>query len=77
MENQLKMDTYTACSIIEEFCGFAPTEEQQADAWAHLIKTGDCWRLQGFYGRGASNLIERGIISSDGEILVNIDEYEG
>ena len=29
-------------------------------AWQHLIDTGLCWKLQGWYGRQAINLIETG-----------------
>ena len=45
-------------------------EQTQLMAWAHLIKTGLWWRLQGWFGRTAANIIDRGIISKDGEILV-------
>jgi len=77
MENLTPMDSYTACSIIEGFCDFNPTKEQQITAWATLIKSGECWQLQGFYGRTASQLIDSGIISTDGEILADLDDYEG
>ena len=40
-------------------------------AWAHLIRTGMCWCLQGFFGRNAASLIENGIISPEGEVLDN------
>ena len=69
------MDSYCACSIIEGFCEDEPTPREKIGAWAYLIKTGDCWQLQGFYGRFASQLIENGIISSDGEILTELDNY--
>ena len=56
-----KMDTYTACSICEGFCGFEPTEEQLLEAWQSLIDSGAAWQLQGWYGRNASRLIEAGV----------------
>jgi hypothetical protein len=63
------MDSYTACSIVEGFSGEVNTEQEQLEAWAYLIKTGQCWTLQGWYGRNAKALIENGIISKEGEIL--------
>ena len=63
------MTSYLACAIAEGFCeGEGASMEDQLEAWAFLIKTGQCWSLQGWYGRNASNLINNGIISKDGEI---------
>lgn len=69
------MDSYRACSIIEQFCEDVPSPREKVEAWAYLIKTGDCWRLQGFYGRFASELIKNGTISSDGKILTELNNY--
>lgn len=55
------MDSYTACSIVEGFDGEEHTEEEIIDAWQFLINTGICWQLQGWYGRTAKCLIDRGI----------------
>jgi hypothetical protein len=74
MKLSTPMDSYTACSIIEGFCNFIPTKQDEANAWATLIMNGDCWRLQGFYGRFASQLIDSGVISIDGEILADLDD---
>jgi hypothetical protein len=60
--------SYDACAIVEAFTDSYPTKEELLEAWAYLIKTGDCWRLQGFYGRGAASLITQNIISEEGEI---------
>ena len=63
---QVPMDSYTACSIAEGFCGFEPTVEQLNEAWQYLIDTGLCWRLQGWYGRCARDLIESGTCHAAG-----------
>ena len=65
----MKMKTsYDACSVIEGFASFEPTQENILEAWALLIETGVCWNLQVFYGRGATDLIDSGIISKEGKI---------
>jgi len=42
--------------------------EDVVKLFAELIKSGLAWSLQGHYGRGASRLIDGGIISREGEI---------
>lgn len=64
------MDSYTACAIVEGFDGEESSQEDLLQAWAYLIKTGLCWRLQGWYGCNAKRLIDSNIISREGEILV-------
>lgn len=72
---EIKFDSYLATAYAEGFCeGEDATLEEQLQAWAYLIKTGQCWSLQGWFGRSASRLIDDGIISSKGVIdwdLVN------
>ena len=57
------MDNYMAVGIAE---GFEPaeSEEQQIEAWQHLIDTGLAWSLQGSFGRMAKHLIEQGVCTS-------------
>lgn len=38
-----------------------------------LIRTGQAWTLQGFYGRSAARLIELGRIDRDGTVLDDDD----
>ena len=59
------MTNYTAVSIAEGFCGGEnATEEQQIEAWQHLIDTGLAWTLQGWFGRRATELIEQGVCTA-------------
>jgi len=63
-------DTYTACGIIEGFETIPDNVDEYTAhvmAWQHLIDTGACWTLQGFYGRTAQDLIARGICNAQGE----------
>lgn len=54
------MDNYTAIGLAEGFIE-PESEEQVIEAWQHLINTGLCWTLQGWFGRTAQSLIEQGI----------------
>ena len=61
IQNYHIASSYDACSIIEGFCGWEPEEDEIIAAFQFLIDSGDAWRLQGFYGRNAAALIERGL----------------
>ena len=54
------MDNYRAVALAEGF--EEGTEEEQLEAWQHLVDTGLAWTLQGFFGRTAKALIEGGYI---------------
>jgi len=53
------MDDLEAIKIIGE--DKSCTKEQEIAAWQHLIDTGLVWQLQGFYQRGARDLIAQGL----------------
>jgi hypothetical protein len=56
------MDSFTATGIAEGFIE-CDSQEQYLEAWQVLVDTGLAWRLQGWFGRTAHALIERGLIS--------------
>lgn len=57
-----KMDSYTATGLAEGFIE-ADSEEQIIQAWQYLHDTGLAYRLQGWFGRTAQDLIANGIIN--------------
>lgn len=57
------MDTYTAVGLAEGFIE-ADSEKQIIEAWQKLVDTGLAWQLQGWFGRTAQELINRGIIQA-------------
>lgn len=71
--SEIEWTSYLATAYAEGFCeGEDATQEEQLEAWAYLIMTGQCWSLQGWFGRTAQSLIDNGLISKDGNI--NWDE---
>jgi hypothetical protein len=60
------MDDYRAAMIAE---GVWPAEYegQYLSAWQHLVNSGLAWRLQGWFGRTARDLIESGAIHHPAE----------
>jgi hypothetical protein len=61
IENKI-LDDYTAIGIAEGYIKCDSQDEITA-AWQHLVDTGLAWRLQGWFGRAATSLIEQGIIN--------------
>ena len=59
----MTINSYNAVGIAEGFIE-AESEDQVIEAWQFLVDSGLAWQLQGFFGRTATNLIQRGIISA-------------
>jgi hypothetical protein len=55
------MDNFTAVGLAEGFVE-ATSEEQVIEAWQHLLDTGLCFQLQGWFGRTARGLVQEGVI---------------
>ena len=55
------MNDYEATGLAEGFIE-AESEEQVIDAWQHLHDTGLAYKLQGWFGRTAQELLKQGII---------------
>ena len=55
------MTDYEATGLAEGFIS-AESEEQVIDAWQHLHDTGLAYKLQGWFGRTAQELLKQGII---------------
>jgi len=69
LSNGQELTSYLACAYAEGFCeGEGASGKDQLKAWAYLIRIGRCWTLQGWFGRAAANLIERGLISKEGVV---------
>jgi hypothetical protein len=70
------MSNYKAVAIAEGFWGEPVSLEEQVEAWAHLIRTGLAWKLQGWFGRTAEFYIASGLIDREGNIDSDrVDDY--
>lgn len=75
--HDLGIGSYEAAAYAEGF-EKAPSAEHLAYAWQYLIDTGLCWRLQGWFGRTAADLIANGVCvpaDQDGAPLIPEEVY--
>ena len=63
------MTDFEATGLAEGFIA-AESEEQVIDAWQHLHDTGLAYKLQGWFGRTAQELLKRGIITMVTSLLL-------
>jgi len=58
------MEDFRAVGIAE---GFIETNNEQEviEAWQYLVNSGLAWKLQGWFGRTAEQLIESGLINKE------------
>jgi hypothetical protein len=59
------MNNFKAVGIAEGYI-LAEDQDETLAAWQHLVDTGLAWRLQGFFGRIAADLINQGLIQPAG-----------
>ena len=55
---------YDASACVEGFDSIEHDEDTILSAWQYLVDTGLAWRLQGWYGRTANQLINDGYITA-------------
>ena len=61
----ITMDSYTAAMIAEGV--MEPKDaDQYVEAWQYLVDTGLAWKLQGWFGRTARDMIDNGLINAPG-----------
>jgi len=65
----VKAKPYDEIGQIIAYEGGDLSPEETVTLFAHLIRTGRAWTLQGHYGRTAATLIDSGYIARDGTIL--------
>jgi hypothetical protein len=61
--NLRTMNAHRAVGIAEGFIE-SSGEAETLEAWQFLVDSGLAWQLQGFFGRTATVLIERGLITA-------------
>lgn len=55
------VDSYTAVGIAEGFID-AESDEQVIEAWQYLHTSGLAYKLQGWFGRNAQQMLREGVI---------------
>ena len=45
------------------------SNDEALELFSELVKTGMAWQLQGSYGRTAGDLIARGVLTEEGDVV--------
>ena len=62
------MEIFEATMMAEGASGYeAESLEEYLEAYQLLIDTGTVWKLQGFFGRTATDLIDQGLCTREGK----------
>ncbi|KKM20788.1 hypothetical protein LCGC14_1641870 [marine sediment metagenome] len=69
--SKLTKEDISIAKIIAYECGELD-DKDTLKLFSKLIKTGQCWSLQGCYGRTAKNLIDNNYIDKFGKILIEV-----
>lgn len=67
-EEEIKLN---AIAIAEGWYEKEGTDVEKQIAWQHLIDTGMCWTYQGWFGRTAIDLVERGYCKPSAYMIKN------
>lgn len=51
-------------------------DKEIIEMFSNMVKTGSVWSLQGHYGRTAETFIFNEILDKQGNILIDLDEYD-
>ena len=51
------------------------SDQKFIELFSKLVKNGWAWSLQGIYGRTAMSLIEDEVLDRNGDILVDLEDY--
>jgi hypothetical protein len=74
MNKKIKLDGIVPLTEIMDYENGVMSEIDEIKMFSRLLKSKLVWKLQGFYGRAAADMITSGILNSKGEILINLNE---
>lgn len=70
----MNVDRFVTVDQIMAYEDGSMSSTDAVQMFANLVRTGQAYQLQGSYGRAANSLIEQGVISASGEVLVDVED---